>query len=218
MKTYLHAPEKELGKCFFQASLILISVIFFGLICENPIASFLILLAGGWLTWTFVEYAIHRFLMHELIIPGKKADILNHQRHHQHPHDLKVKPIHRVGVLLLAMVLLGIALKVQNAFTILAGFFIGFLIYNYLHYILHHPAGKYILPKIQKAHILHHTRYPTCGYSFSTILWDWLFDTLPPGNAVVTEKMRENFFGNSFLKKKPSSKEQNVSLELKNKN
>ena len=77
MKTYLHAPEKELGKCFFQASLILISVIFLGLICENPIASFLILLAGGWLTWTFVEYAIHKAKVLDSNARTKTAKTIN---------------------------------------------------------------------------------------------------------------------------------------------
>lgn len=201
MKTSRKTPEKELGKCFFQASLILMSINLFGFLVKNPSLSFVILLIGGWLTWTFVEYAIHRFLMHELIVPGAKSDLLNHQRHHQHPNDIKVKPIHRLGVMILGIGLLIIALKVQNAFTILAGFFIGFLIYNYLHYLLHRPLGKILLPKIQKAHILHHTRYPYCGYSFSTILWDWLFDTLPPKDAVVSEKMMENFFGQKLGKK-----------------
>lgn len=201
MKTFLNSPEKDLGLCLVQASLILLSIIFLGLWIQDPSLSFALLLAGGWLIWTFVEYATHRFLMHELVIPGKKSDILNHQRHHQHPHDIKVKPHHRLVVLIFGIGILAIAFKLQNAFTILAGFFLGFLIYNYLHFLLHHPIGKHILPKIQRANILHHTRYPHRGYSFSTILWDWLFDTLPPKDAVITQKMEQNFFGQPLKNK-----------------
>lgn len=202
MKMYITTPNLALGKCLLLASLILLSVILMGFLVEKTWVSFAFLLSGGWLTWTFLEYVIHRFLMHELIVPGGKSDLLNHQHHHQHPHELRVKPIHRLGVLILGIGVLGLALKFQNHFTLLAGFFIGFLIYNYLHYLLHRPIGQYLLPKIQKAHILHHTRYPHCGYSFSTILWDWLFDTLPPKDAVITEKMKENFFGISAKKER----------------
>lgn len=202
MKTFLHAPEKGLGLCLVQAGLILMSIILPGFLIKNPNLSFVLLLTGGWLIWTFAEYAIHRFLMHELVLPGKKSDILNHQRHHQHPHDLKVKAIHRFYVLVIGIGISIIAFKLQNAFTILAGFFLGFLIYNYLHLLLHHPFGALVLPKIQRAHILHHTRYPNRGYSFSTILWDWLFETLPPENAEITEKMKQNFFGLPGLDKK----------------
>lgn len=206
MKNRIETSSADLGKCFLKASLILTSILFLGFYLENTTLSFILLLSAGWLMWTFVEYSIHRFLMHELIVPGSKSDILNHQHHHQHPHELKVKPIHRLSVLILGIGVFILAFKLQNSFTILAGFIIGFLIYNYLHYLLHLPIGRYFLPKIQKAHILHHTRYPYCGYSFSTILWDWLFDTLPPRDAEVTEKMKENFFGYSSSKTKNQNK------------
>jgi sterol desaturase/sphingolipid hydroxylase (fatty acid hydroxylase superfamily) len=166
---------------------------------ENQIGIFIILLTSGWLFWTIVEYSVHRFLMHELIVPGKKDELFHHQHHHQNPGDLRVRGTHRIVLVFLGIVIFWLAIYFNNKFTILAGFFIGLLFYSLIHYLLHLPIGKYLFPNVQRAHILHHTRYPRCGYSFSTILWDWLFGTLPPKDVEVTEQMKKNYF-NQFNK------------------
>lgn len=201
-KTFLH--------CFLKAALILSGVIALGFYLEDTPGYFILLFSGGWLCWTFVEYGIHRFLMHELIVPGKKDTLFHHQEHHQDPSNLRVGFIHRAIILILGLLVVWVALKFNSTFIILAGFFTGFLMYNFLHYLLHQPVCRYILPNIQRAHILHHTRYPNQGYSFSTILWDWLFNTLAPPNIEVTEKMKQFYFEssrNQFLKnEKPKSK------------
>ncbi|MBN7803198.1 sterol desaturase family protein [Algoriphagus aestuariicola] len=181
--------------CIAKASAMLIAVILLGYAFPGTPWFFVTLFFGGWLAWTFFEYCVHRFLMHELLVPSKEEKIFNHKHHHQNPHDLAVKPIHRFAVFLLCLAVFLTALKLNNAFTIFAGFTTGFLGYNLLHYLLHQPFCKCLFPKIQRSHILHHTRYPNCGFSFSTTLWDWLFDTLPPKDAQVTPRMAEVFFG-----------------------
>jgi sterol desaturase/sphingolipid hydroxylase (fatty acid hydroxylase superfamily) len=135
--------------------------------------------------------------MHELILPGSKDTLFNHQKHHQNPQSLKVRSIHRIIFLLI--LLLSIWLSVINGgYTpIIPGFLFGFTIYNHLHYILHRPIGKYILPNVQRAHILHHYNRPHHGFSFSTSLWDWLFRTQPPKEDMITESMLKKYFLNS---------------------
>lgn len=183
--------------CIVKAGLILSGVFTLGFYFQNTPGYFIFLFLGGWLCWTFVEYGIHRFLMHELIVPGKKDTLFHHQEHHQDPSNLKVGLIHRAIIFILGIIVVWIALKLNSTFSILAGFFTGFLMYNFLHYLLHQPICRFILPNIQRAHILHHTRYPNQGYSFSTILWDWLFDTLAPSHIEVTEKMKQFYFESS---------------------
>lgn len=162
---------------------------------ESSTAIFLTLAGSGWLMWTFVEYSIHRFLMHELIVPGKKDELFHHHQHHQNPSELVVGWPHRIVIGVLGGLILTFAIIYENpGFTFFTGFFIGFLFYNFLHYLLHRPIGKFLLPNVQRAHILHHTRFPNCGYSFSTAFWDWLFDTLPPTEAEITEQMKKNYF------------------------
>ncbi len=191
--------SKKLLICFLKATIIISLTFSLGIYLKSTPGYFIFLFLGGWLCWTFLEYGIHRFLMHELIIPGKKDTLFHHHEHHSDPSNLKIGIGHRVLILILGGLMIWIALQLNNFFSIFAGLFTGFLFYNLLHYLLHRPICRFIFPRIQRAHILHHTRYPNCGFSFSTILWDWLFDTLAPANVEITDKMKENYF-NSFKK------------------
>lgn len=178
---------------FFMSGLILSGVFALAFLYKDTAAYFIFLFFGGWLCWTFVEYAVHRFLLHELIVPGKK-DSFHHHEHHINPQNIKVSFSHRALALILGVGIVWIALRINSIFSIFAGFFVGFLMYSFLHYLLHQPNCRFILPKIQRAHILHHTTNPDQGYSFSTILWDWLFGTLPSSKVQVTEKMKKFYF------------------------
>jgi len=200
MNTSIKNPNNVFKRCIYQAFAILTSIILLGYSFRGTPGFFVFLFIGGWLAWTFVEYCVHRFLMHELILPKGKKNIFNHQRHHQHPAELDVKPIHRLGIFAVFLVILTISIRLNSSFTIFAGFFTGFLFYNFLHYLLHQPFCKYLLPQIQRNHILHHTRYPNHGYSFSTSFWDFLFGTLPPKEAKITARMQEHFFHKSTKK------------------
>jgi hypothetical protein len=199
MQTISKNSPRALQLCLIKAALIFAFILSLGFYTKGTPGYFIFLFLGGWLIWTFLEYLIHRFLMHELLIPGQKDTLFHHHEHHSNPSNLKVNFFHRTFTLLLGIMINWVAWERNSTFTIFAGFFTGFLMYNILHYLLHKPVGKYIFPRIQRAHILHHTRYPNQGYSFSTILWDWLFNTLAPAHVHVTEKMRENYF-NTFNK------------------
>lgn len=194
MKPISKNPTKSFALCVLDTITIMYCLFLLAYSLRDTPGYFIILILTGWLSWTFVEYFIHRFLMHELIIPGKKDVLFNHQEQQQNHKDLKVSFFHRSLIFIFGVGLIWLAWELNNLFTLIAGFFTGFITYNFIHYIIHRPCGKYILPKIQEAHILHHTQYPNCGYSLSTILWDWMYDTLPPKHAEVTEQMRSNFF------------------------
>lgn len=178
---------------FFASGLILTGVFALAFLFKDTTGYFIFLFFGGWLLWTFVEYSIHRFLLHELIVPGKR-DSFHHHEHHINPQNIKVSFLHRTLALILGIAIVWIALRLNSTFSIFAGFFVGFLMYSFLHYLLHQPYCRYIFPKIQRAHILHHTTTPDQGYSFSTILWDWLFGTLPASNVEISEKMKKFYF------------------------
>ena len=53
----------------------------------------------GWISWTFGEYIAHRFWMHNRPETGKPRKITNHQYHHTHPTELKIKDSHRIMLL-----------------------------------------------------------------------------------------------------------------------
>jgi hypothetical protein len=179
---------------FLKTGLILSGVFALALSLKDTSGYFLFLFLGGWLCWTFVEYAVHRFLLHELILPGKRDALFHHHEHHIDPHNIKVSFIHRTITLILGIGIIWLAIRLNSLFSVFAGFFTGFLLYSFLHYLLHQPYCRFILPRIQRAHILHHTTHPGQGYSFSTILWDWLFGTLPPPSVEISEKMKKFYF------------------------
>lgn len=193
---------------FFLSGLILASVFGLAVLFKDSAGYFIFLFFGGWLTWTFVEYSIHRFLLHDMYVPSKKESLFHHHEHHINPQNIKINSYHRTFSFFLGIAIVWIALELNNIFSIFAGFFVGFLMYSYLHYLLHQPYCKFILPKIQRAHILHHTTNPDQGYSFSTVLWDYLFGTLPSPNVEVTEKMKRFYFESSKIQfeKKDQSK------------
>lgn len=194
MKTSTINPARSIALCVLNTVTLWFCLFLLAFSLRSTVGYFIILLFSGWLSWTFVEYIIHRFILHELMVPGYKENLFNHLDHHQNPMNIKISSFQRSISFILGIGLIWIAWELNNLFTLFAGFFIGFLIYSLIHYILHKPYGRYVLPKIQNAHILHHTMYPNCGYSFSTILWDWMYDTLPPKNAEITEQMRINYF------------------------
>lgn len=155
---------------------------------------FLFLFVTGWLGWTFTEYFLHRFWMHNHFrnVNSKIYDM--HMNHHKHPREIKIDGTQRSILFIGGIGIFYIALSWNNYFTLFLGFYVGFTLYSLLHIILHKKWGRYIFPKIQKAHIHHHGKYPDKGFSFSTIIWDWMFDTLPPKEEVISEKMLGFYF------------------------
>lgn len=155
---------------------------------------FVFLLVTGWLGWTFTEYFLHRFWMHNHFrnINSKIYDL--HMNHHKHPQEIKIDGTQRSILFVGGMVFCYIALILDNYFTLFLGFYLGLTFYSLLHIMLHKKWGRYIFPNVQKAHIHHHGKYPDKGFSFSTIIWDWMFGTLPPKEDVISEKMLRFYF------------------------
>lgn len=184
----------EVIRCFAAYLLIATALLIFATILTDNRLTFTLLLLTGWLSWTFTEYALHRFWMHNFFRFGKSNLYDIHIEHHKHPKDMKVNGYHRFLTFSFAVIILAIAVYLNNYFTLFAGFCLGFSFYSFLHFVLHQPWCRYIMPNLQKAHIHHHGKYPDKGFSFSVILWDWLFETLPPKEAVITDKMLSFYF------------------------
>jgi sterol desaturase/sphingolipid hydroxylase (fatty acid hydroxylase superfamily) len=185
---------KEVGKCLATFFFIAIALILIANALPDKYLRFVVLLMVGWLTWTFTEYALHRFWMHNIFKTKGNKFFDIHMEHHKHPREIKIKKTHRTVTFAGAIVLIVISIYLNNYFTVFTGFYFGFLLYSLLHVVLHKPWSRYIMPNLQRAHIHHHGKYPDKGFSFSMILWDWMFDTLPPKDAKITKKMLEFYF------------------------
>jgi len=148
-------------------------------------------IVGGYAFWTLCEYWIHRSVFH--IEPrsrlGGRLHFIIHGVHHDHPNDplrLVMPPVVTVPV---GAVFFAVFLAVFGsplAFAVGAGFFSGYLVYDLLHYALHHArprsaAGRWL----HQLHMRHHFEDDTRGFGVSAPWWDTVFRTASPQRKPV---------------------------------
>jgi sterol desaturase/sphingolipid hydroxylase (fatty acid hydroxylase superfamily) len=67
-----------------------------------------------------------------------------------------------------------------TAFPLFGGFILGYLVYDYTHYYVHHFVPKSNLGKqLREQHMRHHFQDHSFGYGVSSPIWDVVFRTLP---------------------------------------
>ncbi len=149
------------------------------------IASAIGLFAIGYLVWTLFEYWLHRVVFHFEPQRGLGARLhwIIHGIHHDHPNDpLRLVMPPAVSVPLGALVFGAFWLIAGGAYapSAAAGFFAGYLIYDMLHYALHHlvPTGR-LGRNLRERHMRHHFQDDTKGFGISAPYWDEVFMTSP---------------------------------------
>jgi sterol desaturase/sphingolipid hydroxylase (fatty acid hydroxylase superfamily) len=141
--------------------------------------SFVALLALGASMWTFGEYVMHRFVMHEL--KGRGLPSREHLRHHaEYDSVLESWWFAWAGI-----VGLGIALGINMAKLVgPAGWGLGigwvaaYGFYDWIHYRAHrrpirHPYERWV----RRHHFHHHFGHPTVNHGVTTPIWDRVFGT-----------------------------------------
>jgi sterol desaturase/sphingolipid hydroxylase (fatty acid hydroxylase superfamily) len=142
----------------------------------------------GMVLWTLGEYTLHRFLFHHEAKSekAKRLFFLFHGVHHAQPQD-KTRLVMPFPVSIpLALIFYGLFSLVLGVFLhaplwvnpLTAGFMVGYLIYDLIHYATHHfpmrrGYGKYI----KRYHMAHHYKAPDTRYGVSSPVWDWVFQT-----------------------------------------
>src|SRR3954454_92661 len=98
--------------------------------------------AGGYALWTLAEYWIHRVVFHFEPEDGFGARLhwMVHGVHHDHPNDplrLVMPPAASVPLALIVVGTIFVAAGSVHAPAVAAGFLIGYLIYDMIHYHVH---------------------------------------------------------------------------------
>ena len=142
----------------------------------------------GFFVWTFFEYVLHRWIFH--FVPqskeGRRRFYLVHQIHHEyHEWDRLVAPPGlslTLGAFFLALFYLTIGTPWMWPFY--AGFIVGYLAYDYVHFYTHFGKPKSRMAKmLRRRHMQHHTTYPDKWYGVSSPMWDYVFRThVKPGD------------------------------------
>jgi sterol desaturase/sphingolipid hydroxylase (fatty acid hydroxylase superfamily) len=152
-------------------------------------------IAGGWLFWTLTEYWIHRVIFHFEPEEGFGARLhwMIHGVHHDHPNDpLRLVMPPSVSIPLASLFVIGFHAVMPSAEANLfaAGFLTGYVVYDELHYHLHHRMPTTRVGKMMRElHMRHHFQDDTTGFGISAPHWDIVFGTLSRrrANAPRTE-------------------------------
>ena len=141
--------------------------------------------AGGYVFWTLCEYWGHRSVFHFEPERGVGARLhwMIHGVHHDHPNDprrLVLPPAFSIPLALLFLGLFVVVLGTPLAWPVAAGFYLGYVIYDSLHFALHHthPKGR-IGRRMRELHMRHHFEDDENGFGVSAPWWDIVFNTRP---------------------------------------
>ena len=130
--------------------------------------------ALGLFTWTFMEYALHRYVYHEV----HSFLSVGHNLHHQEPKELIGVPWYLTTAVLLALYAALTQVFAANATGLVMGFtWLGYVGYCLLHHGSHH--WRFQVPHLRamkRHHQLHHA-FPNTNWGFTTSLWDRVFGT-----------------------------------------
>ncbi|XWS17956.1 hypothetical protein CRYUN_Cryun32bG0000400 [Craigia yunnanensis] len=142
----------------------------------------------GMFVWTFLEYCFHRFLFHieTKSYWGNTVHYLLHGCHHKHPMDGLRLVIPPAEATLLAIMLL---FTPSSSPALFGGGLIGYVMYDVIHYYVHHGQPTTQVPKsLKKYHLNHHFRIQNMGFGITWAFWDTVFGTFP--QTKVAEKTR----------------------------
>jgi sterol desaturase/sphingolipid hydroxylase (fatty acid hydroxylase superfamily) len=137
----------------------------------------------GLVSWTLIEYVLHRFFLHG-IQPFRHW----HATHHERPTALICAPTLLSATLIVLLVFVPTMLLGDwwLACALTLGVLIGYLSYSVTHHAIHHwPAKGRWLKRRKRAHALHHHLRQRGFYGVTSGIWDEVFRTGSVRSAVA---------------------------------
>ncbi len=154
-----------------------------------------LLLGLGVLSWTAIEYGLHRFAFHynPRSALGKKLVYEAHLSHHENPRarsgilsTIALSAPVATAYFLLAWVVTGSSLAATYLFIGLAA---GYLCYKWLHFQAHHRRPRLrVLRYLRTYHLLHHYKTPEVRFGVTSPLFDLLLGTFRPMRKSVLRR------------------------------
>ena len=147
----------------------------------------IVLFLTGLFFWTLAEYLLHRYLFHFKFKSkfGTKIHFMIHGIHHDYPRDPKrlVIPLSisiPLAIVVYYLFVLGLGEVTAQAFS--AGFLVGYVSYDTIHFASHHFAMKNsrLGQMVKRHHLRHHYQDEHFAYGVSSPFWDHIFRTVAP--------------------------------------
>ncbi|MEO9870617.1 sterol desaturase family protein [Ekhidna sp.] len=181
---------EKITRTHIAVPLVFFSMISIGLLYHGfqhsfiTLVSTVLLFMAGFLTFTLVEYLMHRFLFHFPIKTDHAAKFTYtiHGVHHDYPKDkdrlampIPLSALLSVGFFFFFKFLLG-----SLVFAFLPGFLMGYATYLWIHYMVHaFDPPKNFWKTLWTNHAIHHYKNPEKAFGVSSPLWDIIFRTMP---------------------------------------
>jgi sterol desaturase/sphingolipid hydroxylase (fatty acid hydroxylase superfamily) len=151
---------------------------------DHSAAAVAALLCGGLLAWGFVEYSIHRWVLHrrsrmtDATLPGNRT----HLAHHAAPDALdrlNVQLSESLPICAAYCLLAWAATGSWRSTTFLYdGLMLGYFFYEYLDYQAHHGGARGPFVRyFRRYHLLHHHCDATSRFGVTSPLFDIIFGT-----------------------------------------
>ncbi len=137
----------------------------------------------GMLSWTLMEYFIHRYIFHMTAESERRAKLQYtlHGVHHEFPKDkerLAMPPIVSISIATLLLLLFRLFLG-DFVFSFLPGFLVGYASYLSVHYMIHSfQPPRNFLKVLWVNHSIHHYKNGENVFGVSSPLWDYVFGTM----------------------------------------
>lgn len=156
----------------------------FTAILKAPVSGVLDVLFGIF-AWTLLEYSLHRFIFHALDAWAHAPacmvafDFAIHSVHHRFPedHGRLVAPL-PLSLSIAAPMYYFLTLTSNHATSIFAGVLIGYVLYDYIHFLLHRGGVPKCLRAAVRRHARHHFWKGATDFGVTSSFWDVVFGTV----------------------------------------
>lgn len=145
------------------------------------------LVFAGLLLWTFLEYLLHRWMLHwepeRPVYRMIRKCFPSHRSHHDSPMNerknvkLQLKITANLSLVFTAFLIV-IGVPAIVALSVNAGVLLGYQTYEYVHVACHHlPMRNAWAATLKRHHAIHHHRDETVNFGVTTTVWDYVFRT-----------------------------------------
>jgi sterol desaturase/sphingolipid hydroxylase (fatty acid hydroxylase superfamily) len=143
----------------------------------------IILFLVGILTFTWVEYMVHRYVFHMKTYTDLRAKMqyTMHGVHHEFPKDkdrLAMPPLVSITIATVLLLIFKVIMG-DFVFAFLPGFIVGYASYLSVHYMVHaYPPPKNFFKALWVNHGVHHYKDGEVVFGVSSPLWDYIYGTM----------------------------------------
>ncbi|TCD67801.1 fatty acid alpha-hydroxylase [Steccherinum ochraceum] len=140
----------------------------------------------GMVIWTLLEYFLHRFLFHiDEMMPDHQYALtlhfLLHGVHHYLPMDKLRLVMPPVMFTILSYPFTQLAHLLFPSFVangLITGAYSFYVLYDVMHYALHHSRLPAYMREMKNYHLAHHYKNFELGFGVTSKIWDYVFNTV----------------------------------------